>query len=95
MNELLFDKNKYTGTKKTLSLLFIILVTIFIVYGPPKLIAEIVLEVLLIIFISYFIAKILFYNKQKQLKTTITDKILISCSILLIVFNTVSIFNDY
>jgi len=92
--EFLFNKDKYTGTKKILSLLFIILATIFRLYGPPKLISELMIEVIIILFLSFFIAKIFFYNKKKQLKTSMMDKILIFCFILLVVFNTLSMLNN-
>ncbi|WP_040203444.1 hypothetical protein [Neobacillus jeddahensis] len=93
ITEIIFNSDKFVWTKKGLSILFILLFFILQVFDTQKLIMEGVIQLVLIILFLHIIGKIMYYNKKNHKETTLTDKILLIGTVILLSYNTFSLFS--
>jgi cbb3-type cytochrome oxidase subunit 3 len=90
IKEIIFNSDKFVGTKMGLSLLFISLFFILQTYVTHKLIMTILIQITLIVLILFLLGKIFLYNRKENKKTTLTDKVLMISTLILLIYNTFS-----
>jgi cbb3-type cytochrome oxidase subunit 3 len=90
IKEIIFNSDKFVGTKMGLNLLFISLFFILQTYVTHKLIMTILIQITLIVLILFLLGKIFLYNRKENKKTTLTDKVLMISTLILLIYNTFS-----
>lgn len=91
IKEIIFNSDKFVGTKIGLSLLFISLFFTLQTYVTHKIIISILIQIILIVLILFFLGKIFLYNRKKSEKTNLKDKILMISTFILLIYNSFSL----